>query len=348
MKTRTPEQSPRTVRHSPVFQTFEGFRISLLLVLLSVTIQLGFSQKKGVGLWEHQSFNLEKAVNDLKPDWYYNWLTSKPINNTSAQFVPMIWGWQFVTDADLDRAKTHGNELLGFNEPDGPNETHQANMTVEHALDLWPRLMETGMRLGSPGTANPPDRAGSWLEKFMQGVEERDLRVDFICLHWYGYDFTTEIAVKQLRDFLISVHEKFKRPIWLTEYSLIAWGYTPMFPSLEIQAAFASESARMLDSLPFVERYAWFSLHRYGEVGAGATENSFLHDGDSLTAVGKAYGKPSGVVSLSATAAKGRAPIPTQGKMSIRYPLIDIMGFDISGRRINRLLPLTSPTPARP
>ena len=40
--------------------------------------------------------------------------------------------------------------LLGFNEPDL---AEQANMTVEKALELWPRLEATGMRLGSPAVA---------------------------------------------------------------------------------------------------------------------------------------------------------------------------------------------------
>ena len=29
----------------------------------------------------------------------------------------------------------------------------QANMTVEQALELWPKLMATGQRLGSPAVA---------------------------------------------------------------------------------------------------------------------------------------------------------------------------------------------------
>ncbi len=40
--------------------------------------------------------------------------------------------------------------LLGFNEPDMSS---QSNMTVSDALRLWPRLMATGMRLGSPAVA---------------------------------------------------------------------------------------------------------------------------------------------------------------------------------------------------
>ena len=59
-------------------------------------------------------------------------------------------GETFVEPEQLELAEKNGSVLLGFNEPDQPD---QANMTVQQALDLWPHLMATGMRLGSPSTA---------------------------------------------------------------------------------------------------------------------------------------------------------------------------------------------------
>ena len=56
-------------------------------------------------------------------------------------------------------------------------------LTVEEALALWPRLMETGLRLGSPGCVHP-DR--DWMKAFMKGVDEKRLRVDFVTVHSYG------------------------------------------------------------------------------------------------------------------------------------------------------------------
>ncbi|MER7583190.1 glycosyl hydrolase [Kitasatospora sp. NPDC097691] len=52
-----------------------------------------------------------------------------------------------------------------------------------------------------------------------------------------------------------------KKPIWLTEYALIDFsGGTPRYPTPEQQAAFVAKSTAMLQGLPFVERYAWFTL----------------------------------------------------------------------------------------
>lgn len=71
-------------------------------------------------------------------------------------------------------------ELLGLNEPDVKK---QGNMSIEETLDAWPVLMDTGMRLGSPGCVHPDKE---WMIEFMAGAGKRNLRVDFICVHSYG------------------------------------------------------------------------------------------------------------------------------------------------------------------
>jgi hypothetical protein len=92
------------------------------------------------------------------------------------EFVPMIWGKDNVTPATLAKAKREGDVLLGFNEPDMDG---QANMSVEDALAAWPKLQDTGRRLGSPAVAYGGDTAGGWLDRFMKGAKAKGLRVDF-------------------------------------------------------------------------------------------------------------------------------------------------------------------------
>jgi hypothetical protein len=76
----------------------------------------------------------------------------------------MIWGRDSVTAEQLQRAKAAGRTLLAFNEPDLAG---QASMSVETALDLWPQLQATGVRLGAPAVAyggdghHPRTRAAS-------------------------------------------------------------------------------------------------------------------------------------------------------------------------------------------
>lgn len=212
--------------------------------------------KKGVSVWDFGG--LGAALTDVGASWYYNW-ASGPTGGAgdSAEFVPMIWGARSVNDDELARVKANGSTLLGFNEPDFGS---QANMTVEQALDLWPRLQDTGMRLGSPAVAVGGADAGGWLDRFMAGARERGLRVDFITLHWYGSDFG-DAAVGHLRDYVEAVHDRYGLPVWITEYALIKWvDGGSVFPTDAQQAAFVTGSTAMFESLPYVERYAWFAL----------------------------------------------------------------------------------------
>ncbi|WP_285640327.1 sigma-70 family RNA polymerase sigma factor [Lentzea sp. NBRC 102530] len=224
------------------------------------------SIKKGVSTWKFDGVG--KALTDVRAGWYYNWAATPDGIATppNVEFVPMIWGTKFTDDATLAKAKASGKVLLGFNEPDFPD---QANMTPEQALDLWPKLQATGLRLGSPAVAHSGDKAGGWLDRFMTGAAQRGLRVDFIAVHWYGADFS-DAAVGHLKNYLSAVHARYGKPIWLTEYSLIDFsGGAARFPTQEQLAAFAKNSSAMMEGLPYVERYAWFALPDENKPGTG-------------------------------------------------------------------------------
>ncbi|MDQ2588170.1 sigma-70 family RNA polymerase sigma factor [Saccharothrix yanglingensis] len=215
------------------------------------------SAKKGVSTWHFDG--VTRALSDIGAGWVYNWATT-PENvqvPPGVEYVPMIWGAKTVTPADLEAVARQGTTLLGFNEPDL---AEQSNMTVEQALDLWPRLQATGMRLGSPAVAHSADKPGGWLDRFMAGAEQRGLRVDFIALHWYGSDFGPA-AVGHLRNYLDAVSARYGLPVWLTEYSLMDFsGGGVRYPDERQLADFAGGSSRMLEGLPYLERYAWFAL----------------------------------------------------------------------------------------
>jgi RNA polymerase sigma factor (sigma-70 family) len=239
------------------------------------------SKKKGVGTWFFDG--VTQALGDVGAGWYYNWdaTRGKITAPAGAEFVPMIWGPKSVDQANLDRAKSQGTTLLGFNEPDM---AAQANMTPEQALDLWPKLEATGMRLGSPSVAFNGDKPGGWLDRFMSGAAARGLRVDFITLHWYGGDFSSA-AVGQLKRYIDAVRARYGKPIWLTEYSLIDFSTsTPRFPTADQLAAFARDSTAMLEAHAGVERYAWFALPVENKPGTGLYVN-----GNTPNAAGLAY-----------------------------------------------------------
>jgi hypothetical protein len=141
-------------------------RIFLLVGVLSAC-GISVSPKKGVGTWYFPDVN--RAVVDINVSWYYTWQphTMQIGQPRGVEFVPMIWDETFVNPKQLELAKKSGSVLLGFNAPDKPA---QANMRVQQALDLWPQLMATDMRLGSPAPAAIPSLPGSWLEQFMDGA----------------------------------------------------------------------------------------------------------------------------------------------------------------------------------
>ncbi|MGW5576694.1 sigma-70 family RNA polymerase sigma factor [Micromonospora chokoriensis] len=240
------------------------------------------SARKGVGVWNFAGAS--QALAASKAGWYYTWGTQHPGISTprGVTFVPMIRSAENVTAAELARAKAAGPDLLTFNEPDM---AEQANMTVEQALDLWPQLMATGSRLGSPAVAvGAPDPQG-WLDRFMTGAQARGHRVDFITVHWFGADFTTAAAVDQLRQYLQAVYQRYRKPIWLTEFALIRFdGGGAQFPGQEQQAAFLTAATAMLGQLSYVQRYAWFGLPATDKDRSG-----LFSSGTQTTAVGRAF-----------------------------------------------------------
>ncbi len=246
------------------------------------------SAKKGVGTWP--SPGVREGLTQLGVTWYYTWSAAPTAGVVpGVEFVPMIWGADSVTDPELDRAAAAGRSLLGFNEPDRAD---QANMTIAQALGLWPRLMATGRRLGSPAPAGDAATPDSWLDLFMKEARILAYRVDFITLHWYGTEFhDPAAATRHLESYLDAVHRRYGLPIWLTEYGLASYDAlhpipeTAQYPDPKHQSAFVAASTSMLDALPYVERYAWFALPTFGP----GVSSGLLRPDLTLTPVGEAY-----------------------------------------------------------
>jgi hypothetical protein len=237
--------------------------------------------KKGVSTWDFSGVGA--ALTDVRATWYYNWAATPTSGaGTSAEFVPMIWGSGSVKRSTLDKAAAGGGTILGFNEPDFSS---QANLSVDDALTLWPQLVATGRRLGSPAVATGGADANGWLDRFMAGARQRSLRVDFITLHWYGSDFSPA-AVGQLESYVKAVHARYGLPIWLTEFALIKFTSSgSVYPTSAQQVAFVQGATAMLNSLSYVERYAWFAL----PTSNGSDATGLYRNATTPTPVGAAY-----------------------------------------------------------
>lgn len=76
------------------------------------------------------------------------------------------------------------------------------------------------------------------------------------------------------------------KPVWITEFAPTNWNEANPLPKEHVES-FMKESIKYLDSLDWVERYAFFGAMRdCGTVGKHAR---MIDDGGKLTELGKAY-----------------------------------------------------------
>ncbi len=243
------------------------------------------SNKKGADFNVYTQYGTyESNVVNLKAFWYYTWGTLVPVPTPqNCDFVSMFWGAGNMTDANISatqQAKANGQVkyILGFNEPDRPD---QSNMTVSQALAYWPKLESLGLPLGSPAASWPTLQ---WFYDFMDSTIAEKKRVDFICVHMYvGTDDNNFVQTLQ------TVYNKYHLPIWITEFATADWNAsTPANNQYKASDAlgFMQRLLPKLDSLPYVQRYSWFS----GDPNSAALWPSALIGTDGkLTTLGQWY-----------------------------------------------------------
>jgi hypothetical protein len=249
--------------------------------------ELVVTPKKGIAA---ASFG-PAAIATANASWYYNWRNTPnsgtvPSGVTAPEYVPMLSNAGIVTDANINALKTaqaNGTYkyLLGFNEPDLSS---QANMTVTQAINLWPKLISTGLILGSPAPSYP----AAWFDTFMTQAAALNFRIDFVCLHYYQPP-NTATSVSSLKTFLTNAYNKYKKPIWLTEFGApdcktLGWcggGTAAALTQAQVDA-FVPQVITMLEDMPYVQRYAWF----VDASQAGFELSAVFNSGGALTQTG--------------------------------------------------------------
>ena len=217
--------------------------------------------------------NIESGLN---VQWLYNWNLDRgsPLN---WEYVP-IRQTQWWPPLDQDWRARGATHLLGFNEPDRPD---QADMSVGTAIGAWPDLLGTGLRVGAPAVS---DGGLSWLYDFMAQADAAGLRVDFVPVHYYrcyGNVGDPNGTANQFYNFLKGIYDVVQRPLWVTEWNNGANWTGCADPSFAQQEAAIAAMIDMLDNTPFVERYA---LYNWVE-----DVRRVKWDDGSLTAAGVAY-----------------------------------------------------------
>ena len=183
--------------------------------------------------------------------------------------------------AQVEAEKDHKpTALLGFNEPD---QKDQGNMTVEQALELWPKLEALNIPLGSPSGTHADCE---WMQSFMKQASKLKYRIDFVTIHWYG-----DPASAQLMSHLDRVAKLYKLPLWITEFCPADWGAGKTGKNKHSQKdvlKFIKDVLPRLERASFVHRYAWFSA----TLKNPPLSCSALFDSEGkITPLGEAYAK---------------------------------------------------------
>ena len=209
----------------------------------------------------------KKGSCDIDPDrlnatWHYNWnINKKSTLDWEYVAIKQHANWPGLNQ---DWKAMGVNHLLGYNEPNNHVEDGYKNLnppgSVDNAVDRWPDLLCTGLRLGSPAVT---DGGRGWILDFMKKAKERNYRVDFVAIHYYRSFWKKddpEGAARQLYNFLKDIHDQTGKPIWLTEWNNGAnWTDSNHDCSPEQEKRAVAAMMKMLNETPWVERYAIYS-----------------------------------------------------------------------------------------
>ncbi|HEX7655304.1 MAG TPA: glycosyl hydrolase, partial [Verrucomicrobiae bacterium] len=203
------------------------------------------------------------GISQLNCSWWYDWnidsSSTRDLDYVAIEQQPYWPGlgqnWQSLGI----------NTLLGYNEPDNSVEDAYKNLTPQgsytNAVSRLPGLLATGLRMGSPATTD--GGPNSWLIPFVNLADASGYRVDVVCTHYYQSHNPADAAgcASQMYNFLLNIYNNTHRPIWVTEWNNGAnWtDSTWPAPTYAQQQAAVQAMVNMLESTPFVERYALYN-----------------------------------------------------------------------------------------
>lgn len=228
-------------------------QLALLLVCATTCLAAITSTRRGLiyigrGNREQPSDDRYWTSRNNGLSWYYNYgfYQTRTMQFSGSQYVPMLWGAP-SRDAEglflkmVQQYRESGmnvSHVMGFNEPDHPQDSGGSQIPLADAVRYWKSEMEPvralGVKLGSPATVGNPGGI-KWLQDFISACD--GCHFDFIPLHYYG-PFDGMLAhIALAKETFKNVTSEF----WLTEFALQA---APLEPT---QRAF-NESLDWLDS----------------------------------------------------------------------------------------------------
>ena len=222
------------------------------------------AQKKGL------ASNVDATANSaLNTSWCYVWNVTGSSMLPDQEWVPhkIHKNWPGVADCGNTEYACH---MKTDNEP--ANSSDDVPGTVDEILGYWENAMRTGMRLCAPSSH---DGGYTWQEQFMNEIDARGWRCDILDMHCYW----VEGSFSNLQ----SYYNKFKRPIWVSEWIWGAsWNSNGVFASGVTDATILSTTQSIwnkMNGYAYVERYAYWN----------SESKAKIYDDGGLTSLGTAY-----------------------------------------------------------
>ncbi|MGC6567763.1 MAG: glycosyl hydrolase, partial [Akkermansiaceae bacterium] len=222
--------------------------------------------------------------------WGYDWARNDKDGLSESKFyAPMQHrqGWPNLGTLHKKRHDWNNdhkmNVLLGFNEPDRPD---QANMGVDKAVELWPRLMDLDIPLVSPACSLGGE--SWWLSSWNNKISNKGYRCEYAGAHWYSGPSSTNLL-----NYIDTVQSAAGgKPVWLTEFSVVDWSNGNGDWSEETNYNFILEFLWRAEAKNNLRKYAIFIFSGGAPTNPWDKTNprsNFRKNDGSLHPFGKAY-----------------------------------------------------------
>ncbi len=212
--------------------------------------------------------NDKNVLNITNVSWFYDW-DAGTSSTIDTEYTPMRHNAGWAAWSTIN-GRNDASHVLGFNEPERED---QANISVQTAINQWPELFKSGLRIGSPA---PSHTGVAWLSEFMKCADSLNYRVDFLAVHCYEGGQSPANWASRVLNFSNTYAN---RPVWITEMNNGANWTTEWWPDnqdeqFEKQRTELKAIFNALDASPVTERYAfynWVQDKRACEIGGKLT-----------------------------------------------------------------------------
>jgi hypothetical protein len=233
-------------------------------------------------IWVNKKGTAGNTANP-KGSWFYDWGLSNS-SSMDREFAAMCWGKTSLdTPAEQNTLinKKKITHIMSFNEADDcTGQSGQwGSLCVVDTAALWHKnSMKTGLRIVSPSCRENEEL--DWLKIVNTIMVPAGTRMDVIGMHWYDWGGLSSASdansiFTRFKNRVIACYNYYKMPIWIDEFNA-----NPA-RSTAIQDAFLQLALPWLESIPYVERYAYFQTP--------TTSGNFVDTNGNLTSTGTIY-----------------------------------------------------------